>query len=228
MDITVKAWAPFALFTKPESPVERVSYPIMTPTAARGLLGAVYAHPDMGWDIKHIAALKPWWTTVSRPDQMIMLTRNEVSSSPNFMKVKSDYEDKGILTVCHPSKVRVQRASLILCDVAYRICATVRCNSRDHIEKCLKITRRRLEKGQFYHKPYFGCREFACNIALSNGNEPVWEDFDMDCGFMIHEIMWPDPNRLKLFVARIRKGILHCDSAHKGPNGEPPVKLIGD
>jgi CRISPR-associated protein Cas5d len=228
MDITVKAWAPFALFTKPETPVERVSYPIMTPPAARGVLGGIYAHPDMEWEIRHITALKPWWTTPRTPVQTIMLTRNEVKKSPSFITSMSDWNN-GKLTVCNPcdDRVRVQRASLILCDVAYRICATVRGMSSDHVIKCINIAKRRLEKGQYYHKPYFGCREFACDVALSDGNEEPWDDFNMDCGFMIHEIMWPDTSRVKLFAAKIRKGVLHCDSTQKGPNGEPPVKLIG-
>ena len=227
-EVKIKAWGRFALFTKPETPTERVSQPVLTPPAARGVLGSIYAHPNMEWDIRYITALRPWWLDrqPSNPVTTLALTRNEVKTTPSFTKAFKN----GKLEQCDVIKHRVQRTSIILCNVAYLICATAKMKSQIKGESPTKyaaILKRRVSKGQFYHKPYFGCREFACKVAPVTGNEEAWDNWNMDCGFMVHEIMWPNSQEVTLFPAKIQSGTLYCSSTQKGPNGQQAVKLIG-
>jgi CRISPR-associated protein Cas5d len=148
--VDIKVWGDYACFTRPEFKVERVTYPVMTPSAARGILEAIYWKPQIRYRIERIGILKlgSQWS----------LLRNEISSrqSPD-----------GNLVV---DVDRQQRTSLVLQDVAYRIQAWIELHRGDtNIGKHLDCFRRRAENGQYFHKPFLGCREFASDFEWLGG-----------------------------------------------------------
>jgi CRISPR-associated protein Cas5d len=173
----VKVGGDYACFSRPEFKVERVSYPVMTPSAARGLLEAILWKPEMRWEIREIDVLKPL--------KQSSILRNELSDrqgdSPLIIEEK-----------------RQQRASLILRDVAYVIhCEIVlRGHVTDPLTKYADMFRRRLERGQCHHTPYLGTREFAAWFEPATAaEEPV--PLDLDLGTMLFDIAYiEDASRL--------------------------------
>lgn len=153
----VEVWGDYACFSRPELKVERVSYDIITPSAARGILEAVFWKPAIRYVIDEIA--------VCAPIKFDNIRRNEISS-----KVSS----AGTPIVA--SEDRAQRAALVLRDVRYVITAhfkiTDRAGADDNEGKFTDIIRRRLENGQHFHQPYLGTREFAANVRLVTRDEP--------------------------------------------------------
>jgi len=148
--VDIKVWGDYACFTRPEFKVERVSYPVMTPSAARGILEAIYWKPQIRYQIRRIGILKlgSQWS----------LLRNEISSRQSL---------NGNLIV---DVDRQQRTSLVLQDVAYRIQAWIELRRGDtNIGKHLDCFRRRAENGQYFHKPFLGCREFAADFEWLGG-----------------------------------------------------------
>jgi CRISPR-associated protein Cas5d len=145
--VDIKAWGDYACFTRPEFKVERVSYPVITPSAARGILEAIYWKPQIRYRIQRIGILQlgTQWS----------LLRNEISSR------QSDQGEDHHICV---EDDRQQRTSLVLKDVAYRIQAWIEPrNGEANIGKHLDCFRRRAERGQYFHKPFLGCREFAAD-----------------------------------------------------------------
>lgn len=140
---------------------------------------------------------------------------------------------------------RTQRNSLVLQHVAYIIEATpllteranqprrVPENDEDHgpdtVAKYVAMFERRASKGQCFHRPYFGCREFACNFALRDGSERPLSQWSEPLGLMLYDVKFdPRGNHLPgFFQAQIERGILHCDTQSPGPNGEPPIQVFG-
>ena len=147
----VEIWGDYACFSRPELKVERVSYDIITPSAARGILEAVFWKPAIRYVIDEIA--------VCAPISFDNIRRNEISS-----KVSSSG------TPIVASEDRAQRAALVLRNVRYVITAhfemTDKAGPGDNEGKFTDIIRRRLEKGQQFHQPYLGTREFAANVRL--------------------------------------------------------------
>jgi CRISPR-associated protein Cas5d len=168
--LAVKVGGDFACFTRPEFKVERVSYPVMTPSAARGLLEAVCWKPEMRWEVREIWLLKPV--------RQVALLRNEIAdrqgNTPFFIEER-----------------RQQRASLILRDVEYIIRAAIvlRSHATDPVEKYAEQFRRRLERGQCHHAPYLGTREFAAWFESVNGDETP-EQVDLSIGPMLFDIAY--------------------------------------
>jgi CRISPR-associated protein Cas5d len=166
----VKVGGDYACFSRPEFKVERVSYPVMTPSAARGLLEAILWKPEMRWEIREIDVLKPL--------KQSSILRNELSDrqgdSPLIIEEK-----------------RQQRASLILRDVAYVIhCEIVlRGHVTDPLTKYADMFRRRLERGQCHHTPYLGTREFAAWFEPATGAEEAIP-LDLDLGNMLFDIAY--------------------------------------
>lgn len=165
----------FACFTRPELRVERVSYPVITPSAARNILMAIMWKPAIRWEIKKIEILKPI--------QWIHVRRNEIGKK---MSDKS--------SAIYIEEDRQQRASLLLKDVAYRIHAdfhlTQKAGESDNYQKFVEMFKRRATKGQYFHQPYLGCREFACHFRLLERAEdglPVCE-ITQDFGFMLYDM----------------------------------------
>lgn len=208
MSVKVEVWGDYALFTRPEMKVERVSYDVMTPSSARGILEAIYWHPGMQWVIDKIYVLSPIRFTNVR--------RNEVASKVDSSIAKSVMEKgKGELYLNTKDEIQ-QRASLVLKDVHYVIEAhfrmTDKANASDNAGKFQDIITRRLAKGQCYHTPYFGCREFPVNFrAYDFPTVPtVYVDEEKDLGFMLYDMDFSDLENItpKFFRAVLRKGVL--------------------
>jgi CRISPR-associated protein Cas5d len=260
--ISVKVWGEYALFSRPDLKVERFSYPIMTPSAARGVLDAILFRPQMKWHIRKITALRPDFPaglpqeSRHRPYRLVGVRRNEIQGKVSTKKVDGWMKEP---TNAAPYLVdsagrdgpqgenRTQRNSLILQYVAYRIDATPLLTPRanqprkgsapgddepdgpDTPIKYAEMFRRRVRKGQCFHRPYLGCREFACSFGESTGTELVLDDWTESLGLMLYDIDFgPDGiNRPGFFAAEISRGVLHCDTDGPGPEGQPPIRLIG-
>lgn len=149
----VRVWGDYACFTRPEFKAERVSYPVMTPSAARGILEAVFWEPEMRWEVREIRVLKPV--------QQLTLLRNEIK----------DRQGEKPLSI---ERQRQQRMSLILKDVKYVVTAqlVLRPHADASLAKYCGQFERRLANGQCHHMPYLGTREFVANVASASGGEP--------------------------------------------------------
>lgn len=206
--VRVKVWGNYALFSRPEMKVERCSYDVMTPSAARGILEAIYWHPGMCWKIDRIHVLKPI--------QFTSIRRNEVKSKVSANNVLSVYNGAKKELYISSKEDIVQRASLLLKDVEYVIDAhfemTEKANDTDNPGKFKDIIMRRLKRGECYHTPYFGCREFPVNFCLCEeevrGAYEVVEEKDL--GFMLYDMDYSDPENIQpmFFRAVMRRGIL--------------------
>lgn len=158
--IQLEVWGDYALFTRPEMKVERVSYDVMTPSAARGLIEAIYWHPGLRWVIDQIR--------VCAPIRFTNLRRNEVKSKIPARTARTVMEKgEGQLYLCTSDDIQ-QRAALLLRDVRYVIEAhfemTDQAAQGDNPGKFQDIVKRRIKRGQFYHQPCFGCREFPAQF----------------------------------------------------------------
>lgn len=176
--LRLKVWGDNACFTRPEMKVERVSYDVMTPSAARGILEAILWKPAIRWHVEQIDVLKPIrWESVRR---------NEVGST---MSPRSD----GIYV--DDPKIRQQRAGLFLRDVAYTIHTrfelTDKAGPEDTTIKFQEMFLRRAEKGQSFHHPYLGCREFAAHFEPVFHDKPLPEPIgeSRDLGWMLHDLL---------------------------------------
>lgn len=209
MAVKVEVWGNYALFTRPEMKVERVSYDVMTPSAARGLLEAIYWHPGMKWIVSSIK--------VCAPIRFQNLRRNEVKETIKARNVRTVMErGKGLLYLAASENIQ-QRASMLLQDVHYVIEAsfemTENASPSDNHGKFSDIIRRRLERGQCYHQPYFGCREFpahfrACESVPECPAELMGEK---DLGWMLYDMDYSDPNDIRpmFFRGVLRDGVLN-------------------
>ena len=205
--VRVKVWGNYALFSRPEMKVERCSYDVMTPSAARGILEAIYWHPGMCWKIDRIHVLKPI--------QFTSIRRNEVKSKVSANNVLSVYNGAKKELYISSKEDIVQRASLLLKDVEYVIDAhfemTEKANDTDNPGKFKDIIMRRLKRGECYHTPYFGCREFPVNFCLCD--EEVRGAYEVvevkDLGFMLYDMDYSDPETIqpRFFRPVLRRGI---------------------
>lgn len=188
--------------------VERVSYDVMTPSAARAIFEAILWRPAIRWRVHSIEVLAPIrWTS---------LRRNEVASVVPVGSVREAMAaGKGSLGL-HVEDDRQQRAGLILRDVAYRIHATFQVTGRagptDNPTKFVEMFERRAERGQCFHQPYLGCREFACDFRLVTerpGSPPPIPE-DRDLGYMLFDLDYQDPAQPspRFFRAALRAGVL--------------------
>ena len=196
--VRIRVWGDYALFSRPELKVERYSYDVITPSAARGIMDAIYYHPGMRWIIDKIYVVKPIRVTSVR--------RNEVKSKISASNVLQAYNGADKALYMSSKQEIVQRASVLLTDVEYVIEAhfemTEKANKTDNPGKFKDITMRRLKKGECYHMPYFGCREFPAHFALCEEEEikTVYETvlekdfgimfYDMDC-LLYTSLRWP-------------------------------------
>ena len=178
---------PNACFTRPEMKVERVSYEVMTPSAARGILEAILWKPAIRWRILQIDVLKPIrWESVRR---------NEVGGVVPGGSVKSTMKKGAGNLGLYIEEQRQQRAGLLLRDVAYVIHAdfemTDKAGPDDNVVKFEQMFIRRASSGQCFHRPYFGCREFPVHFefipkdaesveAIPETRNLGWMLFDVD------------------------------------------------
>lgn len=161
--LLVKVWGPWACFTRPEMKVERVTYPVMTPSAARGMLEAIFWKPEFQWVIEEIRVLKEI--------SYFSILRNELNSRASERSATSwMWAGRGGYSAAED---RAQRHTLALRDVAYVIQArmVLQPNVQDHPAKYRDQFRRRVRRGQCYAMPYLGCREFPASFAEPNGME---------------------------------------------------------
>ncbi len=207
--VKVKVWGDYALFSRPEMKVERCSYDVMTPSAARGILEAIYWHPGMRWVIDRIY--------VNKPIQFTSVRRNEVKSKISANNVLPVYNGNPKRLYISTKAEIVQRASLLLRNVEYVIEAhfemTDAATASDNPGKFKDITMRRLRKGECFHTPYFGCREFPVRFCLCEEGEisTAYEDEEeRDLGFMLYDLDYSDPKNIQpmFFRAIMKKGII--------------------
>lgn len=191
----VRVRGPLACFTRPEMKVERVSYEVMTPSAARGVLEAVLWKPAIRYRIHEIAVLKDIrWAS---------FRRNEVSSRMSGRR--RDY--------C-ADEDRAQRHTVALRDVDYVITAsfylTPQAGPEDNVRKFEEMFLRRLEKGQHFHQPYLGCREFAADVSpVESEVTPIQIGVDRPLGLMFFDFDYRgDGTQPLFFEARLRDGIV--------------------
>ena len=210
MSICIEVWGDYACFTRPEMKVERVSYDIMTPSAARGLIESVYWHPGLRWVIDRIHVLAPIRFT--------NLRRNEVKSTVSARTARTVMErGSGELYLVTSGDIQ-QRASLLLRDVRYVIEAHFdilpeKAAPGDNAGKFQDIVKRRIQKGQFYHQPCFGCREFPANFReWPGGDIPALEEATQDLGFMLYDLDYSDPANIRsqFFRATLVNGVMDC------------------
>jgi CRISPR-associated protein Cas5d len=223
MIIHLRTWGDLACFTRPEMKVERVSYPVITPSAARGLLESILYKPQFRWRVQRIA--------VKKPIRFLAFRRNEVKSRLSPRKPEPLFADED----------RTQRNTLALRDVEYVIEASLHLTPlaglKRHVQpnpedqgddspvKYLAMFQRRAEKGQCFAQPCFGCREFPAHFELTNesamqvgaGINP-----DTDLGLMLYDVFTLDVSkdqpsgkvekldpRITFFSARLKDGVVN-------------------
>ena len=205
--VRVHVWGDYALFARPEMKVERCSYDVMPPSAARGILEAIYWHPGMRWVIDRIQ--------VRKPIRFTSIRRNEVKSKVLAGNVLRAVNGSSKPLYIASKEEIVQRAAILLKDVDYLIEAhfemTERASAGDNPGKFKDIVMRRLRPGECFHMPYFGCREFPANFELYEADD--LEDGDgreQDLGYMLYDFDYSDPEDIKpmFFRAVLRNGIL--------------------
>lgn len=208
--IRLHVWGERALFTRPEMKVERVSYDILTPSAARGILEAIHWKPAIRWVIDSIQVLKPI--------RFESIRRNEVGSKLSAASVgKAIKAGRTDALVCHIEDERQQRAATVLRDVGYVIAAhfelTDKAGPEDNVGKHLDTFNRRAQRGQCFHMPCLGTREFTASFELlADGAEAPVPDAalagERDLGWVLHDIDFANGNAARFFRARMIDGLI--------------------
>ncbi|MFO7754136.1 MAG: type I-C CRISPR-associated protein Cas5c [Desulfobacteraceae bacterium] len=201
--IKLRVWGDYALFSRPEMKVERVSYDVMTPSAARGILEAIYWKPEIRWTVDRIHVLKDI--------RFENIRRNELS---NKAWVSGKAMKEGNSPVCqYIENDRQQRASMVLKDVDYVIEAHFEQTESDGAEpgKHLAVFERRAKKGQCFHHPYFGCREFPVKFEWCETIPESILTGERDLGFMLHDIDFENRMTPQFFRAIMKDGVIECN-----------------
>ena len=212
--IRLKVWGDYACFTRPEMKVERVSYDVITPSAARGILEAIYWKPQIRWVIDKITVLNPIVFDSIRRNEL----KNKISESTVKIAMKGSPENLYQI----PGDNRTQRLSLVLKRVAYIIDAHFELTGKnaeadDTAEKHYNIALRRIEKGQCFHHPYFGCREFPVSFALPEGNEKsYYEGKEIDLGYMLWDIDFSHNSTPVFYRPVMKDGVIRVRDPRKG------------
>ena len=208
--IQLEVWGAYALFSRPELKVERVSYDVPTPSAARGIVEAVYYHPGLRWVIDRIHVLNPI--------RFVSIRRNEVTDKISGRNVRQAAQGGGQPLYLVTSQKIVQRSSLLLQDVHYVIEAhfemTDKAAPSDNPGKFQDIVTRRMERGQCFHTPYFGCREFPVSFRRWPGEPIPTIDETRDLGLMLYDFDYSDPAAITptYFRARLEHGVLNTQN----------------
>lgn len=203
--VTITVWGDFALFTRPESKVERMTYPVPTPSAARGILASIYSKPaEFYWQIRRIEVLKPIrYATFKRNELKNKMSRISAADPWNACLIIEDE--------------RTQRQSVVLQDVRYRITAQIvpRLDFHAPVEQLYNQFERRAKRGQMFVQPVMGTREFPAYFEWgSTGEAPIAEDLDI--GWMLYDVFdlaeWKvgkqaNPS-VSLFHAVMKQGVI--------------------
>ena len=215
-EIVLEVWGDFAAFCPPYSKVERLTYPVPTPSAARGILSAIYAKPaEFWWQITRIEVLNPI--------RYITFKMNEVKST---VSVKGSVES----SILYTDEDRTQRQTQALRDVRYRIAAVIcpQPGFQGSTEQLYQQALRRIRCGKCYFQPSLGLRDFSAYYEESDGTRPPIDD-SMDLGFMVYDVFDPrdcivrkkaQPN-LSLYHAVMEHGVIQV------PPYESPDVLKG-
>jgi len=207
--ITIRVRGAYALFTRPEMKVERVSYDVITPSAARGIIEAVYWKPAIRWVIDKIHVL--------REIEFTNIRRNEVSDKASTDNVLQAMNGSGKPLFLSATDARQQRAGMVLKDVDYVIEAHFeivreKAGPDDSVEKHYNMALRRLRKGQYYSPPCLGTREFGVQVELIEDGKipPSSLKGVRDLGWMLYDLDFSDPKdiRPKFFKAEMRDGVI--------------------
>ena len=232
-DWCLEVWGEYACFTRPEMKVERVSYDVMTPSAGRAIFDAILWKPAITWHITKIEVLNPIkWIGVRRNEV------GKIAGMPSQAQLEGRSNDAMGLFI---EDYRQQRAGLFLRDVRYRIHAwfefippekrkldnrygpfwadkeeETQYEPSDETEaKYAAMFERRAKKGQCFHRPYLGCREFACYFRLVDNATPILENVnpDDDLGWMLYDLNYFDPAQPKpeFFRARLENNAVNTD-----------------
>ena len=214
--IKLHIWGDYACFTRPEMKVERVSYDMITPSAARGILEAIHWKPAIRWVIDRIHVLKPI--------RFESIRRNEVGSKISASRVSGGMKRKtteDLYSLIEDD--RQQRASTVLRHVGYVIEAhfelTEKAGADDSVGKHLDIFNRRARKWQCFHQPCMGTREFIAHFALIENNEFPVNELDLperqrDLGWMLHDIDFARGNTPLFFRAQMMDGVVSIPPSH--------------
>lgn len=210
--IQLHIWGDYACFTRPEMKVERVSYDVPTPSAARGILSAIHWKPAINWVIDKIYVLKPI--------QFESVRRNELGGKISVSKISGAMKRKNaqeLYTLIEED--RQQRAATVLKDVAYVIEAhcvlTPQAGADDNITKHIEMFKRRARKGQCFQQPCLGVREFPAHFALIDDGEPLPSstlsdsERHRDLGWMLHDIDFKHQNTPHFFRAELVDGVIN-------------------
>lgn len=209
MSVRVEVWGDYACFTRPEMKVERVSYDVMTPSAARGILEAIFWHPGMRYVIDRIYVLSPISFTNIRRNEV----KSKISASAVFERMTGGSKDLYLNT----SEDIQQRAAMVLQKVHYVIDAHFelvpeKMGENDNEAKFSEMLKRRLSKGQCYHRPYFGCREFPVHFRPWEAETvpTAYPDEIRDLGFMLYDMDYRDPANIHpmFFRAKLENGVM--------------------
>lgn len=197
--VAVVVRGPYACFTRPELKSERVSYPVMTPSAAKGILEAIYWKPEFDYVVTAIEVLEPIrWASIRRNEVTSMISLDWVRKAMADATVRFDVEGD-----------RDQRNTVFLRDVAYRIRAQVR--PRPHAGRpeatYREQFRRRVDKGACFSQPFLGTRECSADFSKDTGQPPVL--ITEELGVMLHSIGYgPSGETYTWFDARLENGVL--------------------
>lgn len=195
--VVVQVWGPGALFTRPELKVERMTYPVMTPSAAVGVLEAIFWKPEFSWQVVAIEVLNKIRQFTQR--------RNETTDIASLADAVSGR--RRINTVDH----RVQRNAVCLRDVAYRIHAHVLLKEHATVTEAAyrEQFRRRVSRGSCFSQPYLGTREFSASFSEPD-DRPRRTELTEDLGIMLHSVnRETTPPSFSWFTARLDAGVLH-------------------
>ena len=222
--ICLEVWGDFALFTRPEFKAERVSYEVMTPTAAVGLLESIYWHPGVKYVIERIR--------VCNPIRTFNIRRNERSALVSARKGRAAMESGNAELARSVTDSIVQRGNTVLKDVRYVIEAHIemeaeKAGSDDSLSKYYAIFNRRAEKGQCFKQPVFGIREYAAHFKPCEKLPDTPEDLygTRYLGQMIHHLDYSNPENIRavFFDAILVDGVL---SVPEDPR-DSDIKSIG-
>lgn len=211
--IKLHVWGDYACFTRPEMKVERVSYDVMTPSAARGILEAIHWKPAVTWVIDRIHVLKPI--------RFENIRRNEVGAKVSYRNARTAHRTGSISSLgMDVTAERQQRAMLALRDVSYGIEAhfemTSKAGPSDNPAKHRDMFLRRAAKGQCFHRPCLGMREFTADFELVDEFPPTSlpiEAQTCDLGWMLYDIDYANNRSSVFFNASIENGIIEVSNA---------------